>query len=52
MSVSDLGRKNILKALYALKKLILIEEKNNVATSCHEKIFPLRREKKLRPHAH
>ena len=52
MSVSDLGRKNILKALHALKKIVLVEEKNNVATSCREKTFPLWSEKKLRPHAH
>ena len=36
------AEKNILKVLYALKKLVLVEEKNNIAISCREKASPLR----------
>ena len=32
MSVSEMGRKNILLALCALKMIVFVEEKNNVAT--------------------
>ena len=45
-SVSDIDRKNILKALYTLENIIFVE-KNNVATSSGEKkkIAPPRNKK-------
>ena len=46
--VSEMGRKNVLLALCALKNIVFLEEKNNVATTCcKKKILPRCEAKKI-----
>ena len=45
-SVCEMGRKNILLARCALKNIVFIEKKHNVATTCCEKKILLRCEAK------
>ena len=34
--------------VYALQKIVFVERKKNVTTTCHKKTFPLHREEKIK----